>query len=99
MAKDSQPLDFDCNEFSELLDNTISTIIPPAMKQNEINDNDKTLDSTLPWFYLTSLDEIPTSTQKSQKKGPTKKKAEVTFDPASIDTSNIVQAKRKRKLK
>ena len=45
MAKDSQPLDFDCNEFSELLDNTISTNIPPPMTQNEIND--KTLDSTV----------------------------------------------------
>ena len=90
MAKDSQPLDFDCNEFSELLDNTISTNIPPPMTQNEINDNDKTLDSTLPWFDLSSLD---TSTQKSQKKVATKKKLEVAFDPASIDTSNIVQAK------
>ena len=58
------------------------------MTQNEIND--KTLDSTLPWFDLSSLD---TSTQKSQKKVATKKKLEVAFDPASIDTSNIVQAK------
>ena len=39
------PLDFDCNEFQSLLDNTITTIIPPALKQNEIND--KPLDSTL----------------------------------------------------
>ena len=60
------------------------------MTQNEINDNDKTLDSTLPWFDLSSLDEILTSTQKSQKKRATKKKAEVAFDSASIDTSNIV---------
>ena len=92
MANDSQPLEQDCNcnEFSELLDNSIATIIPLAMKQNEIND--KTHDSTIPWLDQSSLDDISTSTKKSQK-GTTKKKA--TCDPAYIDTSNLVQAKRK----
>jgi len=33
MAKDSQPLDFDCEDFSSLLDNTITTIPPPALKK------------------------------------------------------------------
>ena len=98
MAKDSQPLDFDCEDFSSLLNNTITTIPPPALKQNEFNDN--TLDLTLPCFDdIPSFDDIPTSTQTSQKRGAAKKKAEITFDPASIDTSNIVQAKRKRKQK
>ena len=93
MANDSQPLEQDCNcnEFSELLDNSIATIIPFAMKQNEIND-----DLTIPWLDQSSLDDISTSTQESLKKGTTEKKA--TFDPAYIDTSNLVQAKREHCL-
>ena len=42
------------------------------MKQNEIND--KILDSTIPWFDQSSLDDISTSTQKPQKKGPQRRK-------------------------
>ena len=33
MAKDSQPLDFYYEDFSSLLDNTITTIPPPALKK------------------------------------------------------------------
>ena len=92
MAKDLQPLDFDCEDFSSLLDNTLTTIPLRLHWKSEFNDN--TLDSTLPCF-----DDISTSTQTSQKREAAKKKAEITFDPASIDTSNNVQAKRKRKQK